>query len=382
MCGRLHRPERDRGLVERNAKRRRRADGRERRGDEVPARERQPHLGLVIGVPRDEAQARQTQSDDIRRPKRRVLGFAEKRDPRLCPRRERANARIVGVEQRQAIGGEGLDELGLSRGNGVDARRSREMHGHLGDRRDDPDARTDQLRQVCDLARNVEADLDNGDLVTGLDPEKRHRNADLVVEGSRAAQHAVSSAKRRGGRFLRRGLADVAGDADRGYGIRVAQGVGQTPQRALRVGHLDDNGVGGEIGDGVFHDRSPRATGERIRDERMPVATVAEREEHASRRRDARVERAASEALIRSGIAVDDPSTRRAEHLLQGEHVRVEWYRASGSIRLHARVTQRIPGDGPEGAHRGHGAGQLRLRALEHDDDDHAGVLRGDHPRE
>src|SRR5438552_1010569 len=59
---------------------------------------------------------------------------------------------------------------------------------------------------------------------------------------------------------------------------------------------------------------------ERVGHEPMAIATVAEREEHAPGLRDARIERAPSEAVRQVRDAVDHPSTRRAEHLLEGEH--------------------------------------------------------------
>ena len=51
----------------------------------------------------------------------------------------------------------------------------------------------------------------------------------------------------------------------------------------------------------------------------------------------------------------------------------VEWYRASGPIRLNARVAERVRRDRFEGIHRRDRAEQLGLRPLEDDDHDQEG---------
>ena len=194
------------------------------------------------------------------------------------------------------------------------------MHWTLRDRGDDPDARSHESTEIRDLTGHVKTDLDHRHLVTRLDAQECHWDADLVVEGGCAAQHAVAGAECRRGGFLRRRLPDVAGDADGRDRVGVAKGLGQPAERVLRVGHLDQKSGVGEIVNGSLHHRGSRPVRERVGHEPMAIATVAEREEHAPGLRDARIERAPSEAVRQVRDAVDHPSTRRAEHLLEGEH--------------------------------------------------------------
>ena len=195
------------------------------------------------------------------------------------------------------------------------------MDGDVGDARDDPDPRAHEPAQIRDLARDVKAHLDHRDLVARLDPKEGERDADLVVERRRGAQDAVTRAERRGGGLLRRRLAYVAGDADGRDGVRVAQRFGETPQRVLGVSDLHDERARGHIGDGTLHDRGPGTVRERVRHEIVAVPLVAQGEEDAARFGDARVERTADEPLVPVRNTVDDPSTRRAKQLLEGEHV-------------------------------------------------------------
>src|SRR5207244_922641 len=93
--------------------------------------------------------------------------------------------------------------------------------------------------------------------------------------------------------------------------------------------------------DGPLHYRGPGAPRERVRDEVVAVATVSEREEDAARLGDARVEGAAGEPRVHARDAMDDPSTRRAKHLLEGEHVLPEWYgRGAAPLATDARQTR------------------------------------------
>ena len=103
--------------------------------------------------------------------------------------------------------------------------------------------------------------------------------------------------------------------------MRVAQGFGETPQGVLGVRHLHDERVVRQVRDRPLHDRRPGAVRERVRHELVAVPLVAEGEEDAARFGDARVERTPDKPLVRVRNTVDDPSTRRANQLLQGEHV-------------------------------------------------------------
>src|SRR5207245_9988323 len=251
-----------------------------------------------------------------------VGGLAEEGGTRSRAIREGANARVVGVEEREAVVGQGRDELSLSRSDRLDARRAREMHRPLGDRRDDADPRPDEPAEIGDLTGDVEADLDDGDLVRRLHLEERERDADLVVVRSGGPQHAMARAERRGGRLLCRRLPYVAGDPDSGDRVRVAERVGEPAQGVERVGDLDDKRAVRDSLDWSLYDGRARAPREGVGDEVVPVALVAQGEEHGAGLRDAGIERATGEPLVGTRHAVDDPTPRRLEQLLEGEHVR------------------------------------------------------------
>ena len=231
-------------------------------------------------------------------------------------------SRIVGVQERHAIRRQRLDELRLAHRDRVHTRRARVMHRYLGDASDDADARTHEPGEIRDLARHVEADLDHRHLVARLDAEEGQRDADLVVERRLASQHAITYAERGRGRLLRRRLPDVPGDADRWNRMGIAQRVGELAQRVLRIGDLHEHRAVGQIRDGPFHDGGAGAMRERVRHELVAVTSIAQSEEQAAGFGDSRVVRAADESLFRVRHAVDDPSTRRAKHLVEGEHVR------------------------------------------------------------
>src|SRR5207302_999146 len=120
--------------------------------------------------------------------------------------------------------------------------------------------------------------------------------------------------ERRRGRLLRRRLPYVAGDADSGDRVRVAERVGETAQGVERVGDLDDKRAVRDALDRSLYDGRARAAREGVRGEVVPVALVA----------------------------------------------------------------QGIDRDPAERVHRGDRSEKLRLRPLEDDDDDHPRILRGD----
>ena len=297
--GLLQRPKGHGGLLERNAERVRRAECRERRGDELPAGDRERDRGTIAFVHRGEAKPFETFGADIDGAQLRVLTLAEEDDARTRAGRERSHARAVGVEQRHAVVGQRLDELGLARGDRLDARGPRVVDGDGGDLGDDPDARSHEPAEVRDLAGHVEAELDHGDLVRGFEPEEGERHADLVVEGRGRAQNAVPRAEGRGGGFLRGRLPDIPGDADSRDRMRVAQRFRETPQRVERLRDLDEQRAVGR-GDRALDHRRAGASCESVGDELVSVALVAQREEDLTRLHDPRIERAAAEWFVRA----------------------------------------------------------------------------------
>ena len=104
--------------------------------------------------------------------------------------------------------------------------------------------------------------------------------------------------------------------------MRDAQRLGEAPEGVLGARDLHDNRACGQVRDGALHDRRPGAVRERVRHELVAVTLVAQREEDAAGFSDARVERTADEPLVSVRSTVDDPSTRRTNQLVEGEHVR------------------------------------------------------------
>src|SRR6266568_4635891 len=156
-----------------------------------------------------------------------------------------------------------------------------------------------------------------------LETEEREGDADLVVERGRGLEHAVAGAERGRDGFLRGRLSDVAGDADRGDRIPVAEPFGNGPQGGERRIDLHEHTALAGTVHGMFDDRGARAPRERVGHERMTVTLTLEREEQLAGAHEARVECAAAEAQIRHGCSVDDPSARRIEEIVEREHHRM-----------------------------------------------------------
>jgi len=200
----------------------------------------------------------------------------------------------------------------------------------LGDGGDDADPRAHQAAKIRDLSRHVEADLDDGDLVRRLDREERKWDADLVVERGSAPQNAIPRPERRRGRLLRRRLADVPGDPHRRDRVRVAQCLGEPPQRLQGLRNLHHEGRLRKSFDRSLDDRGGDAAGERVGDEVVAVALAAKGEEDAAGLRDPRVERPADEGAALLDGTVDDAPTRRVEQVVEGEQARSNGNEAQG----------------------------------------------------
>ena len=88
----------------------------------MAARDRQAHVGGLRAATRDEAQAVEPGRSDVGRAKLGIGGLAVEHDARLGPGREAPYAWIVGVQQGEAVRRQRRDQLGLPRGDGLDAR--------------------------------------------------------------------------------------------------------------------------------------------------------------------------------------------------------------------------------------------------------------------
>ena len=102
---------------------------------------------------------------DLLRPHGGVGREAVGDDPSLGPRRHPADPLVVGVEDRDTIGRERLDELALRLLDGLDRPDPREVDRLDGG--DDADLRPPDPGEVGDLAADVHAHLEDGRLVVG-----------------------------------------------------------------------------------------------------------------------------------------------------------------------------------------------------------------------
>ena len=123
-----------------------------------------------------------------------------------------ADARIVGIEDGDAVGGKGLDELGLRVLDRID--RSDPAQVHPEDGRDDADPRPRHAGEVADLAADVHPHLEHRGLVVRAQPQDRQRQADLVVLVALASERPPIGREHGGDGLLRGRLGDAPRDPD------------------------------------------------------------------------------------------------------------------------------------------------------------------------
>ena len=171
------------------------------------------------------------------------------------------HARVVGVEYRDAVRRQRFDEFGLRVGNRLDA--PEPLHVGRTDVRDDADFRLGDVAQQRDLAARPHAHLQHRAAMPRRRLEQHQRKADLAVEVALVLQHVIADVQHSRGQFLRRRLADAAGDGDDlQLAARPAAQAGQILQCRQRVRHdvLRDIGL-----DGPLDDRARRPALGRVR---------------------------------------------------------------------------------------------------------------------
>ena len=100
----------------------------------------------------------------------------------------------------------------------------------------------------------------------------------------------------------------------------IAEAIRELTKGAQRRRDLDDDGILGESGHRPFHHCGTRAVRDRVGDEVVTVALIAQREEDLTRADDARIERAAAVALVASWVSVDDLPARCIDEIVEREH--------------------------------------------------------------
>jgi hypothetical protein len=158
-------------------------------------------------------------------------------DPRPGALRHPGDQGVVGVQDRDPVGREGLGQLALGPGDGgLGAEHLVVGQPDVGDHADVGAGGAAQLGDVADPAR---AHLDHEDLGVRLQPGEGERQPDLVVERLRAGQRPPLRGEHGGEEVLGEGLARRAGDPDDLGRRAVADRPADGGERGQRVRDLD-----------------------------------------------------------------------------------------------------------------------------------------------
>ncbi|EWS52529.1 hypothetical protein X551_04683 [Methylibium sp. T29] len=207
----------------------------------------------------------------------RTFERERQRRPRAGQRLPYRGMRVVGREDRRAVGAQRLDHRSVLAGHRLDA-------GHeflvlaLGvvDQRD---RRRGHARELGDLADVVHAQLDDRRAVPGVgvlaQPQQRERHADVVVEVALGRECRVADPGAQDARdHLRHGgLAVAAGHGDQRQAHAGAPVRAQRAERGAAVGHVQPGQAG--LGEAVLGDRRHCAGGTRLRQEVVRVEALA-----------------------------------------------------------------------------------------------------------
>ena len=248
---------------------------------------------------------------------------AERADLRGGHLRHGRHARIVGVQDRQPVGGERGRQLGLRARDPLDAPGALEMGRMHGQH--DADLGSGDLREPRDLTDGVHAHLEDGRLVRGLEPKQGHRQPGLGVEVPLVPQRGELAREDVGGDLLGDRLARGTGDADDAHRMARPPPGGQVLEGAERVRH-DDLGcvaqVGGEV-NGSLDEHCGGAGSERVGDERVSIGSLAgKRDEDGPGADAARVDRRTGDRGRGRRSGPREPAAGGAEHVLEADRWR------------------------------------------------------------
>ena len=188
--------------------------------DREPAERRDARPGAASGSPGRGRQA-QREAHPVEPGRGDVLGadvgigreaVGHRRGPASGSAIRRTRA-VVGVEDGDAVGRQGLDELRLRVLDRVDRADPAQVDAE--DRRHDPDPGPGDPGELGDLAADVHPHLEHGGLVLRAKPQERQRQADLVVLVALAPERpAIASPRTVAMASLVDVLAMLPGDAD------------------------------------------------------------------------------------------------------------------------------------------------------------------------
>ena len=255
--------------------------------------------------------------DVVRRTHVGVRRRAERHDARPRVARHAGHARVVRVENGEAVGTQRAHEAGLLVTHAFD--RPEKFRVHRGDDRHHSDGRCGEDREGRDLAGLVRAELDDERSVLGAEAKQGERQAPLVVEASCGLQRVPPRAQDGRDELLRRRLAVGARDGDdRDRELRAVP-AGETAERLRRVLHEDERHVRGRIvRRQLVDDEACGAAARGFREVRVAVEAVAlDRKERLADRRRARVDRDPGDG--HGEVAADERALGRADEVLDGE---------------------------------------------------------------
>ena len=160
------------------------------------------------------------------------------------------------------------------------------------DRGDHRDMRLRKLRQRCDLARVVHADLGNAERGIGRQTCQRQRQSPMIVIRRDRRMRVPERRQDLPQHLLRRGLPDASGDRDKLPGEAMPRITTQPMQPGQRVVHQQQMPRIRHI---AVHHRTGRALRHRVGDEGMPIpGLAAQSDEQIIRLQAARIDRDAT----------------------------------------------------------------------------------------
>ena len=219
------------------------------------------------------------------------------RGARIAPlRRER----VVGIDDRDAFGGQRAEHLALALRDAGEAAESFQVRrarvGH------DADGRLRETREVRDLADVIRAHLDDGVAMLGRQLQQHQRHADVIVEIAARDQRLALARQDRADQLLRGRLAVAAGDADQRNVELPSPLARECRQRAERIGCHDLRDLRSER---ALDDRGGRTALRGRCDEVVAVeARTAQRDEQRAGLQRARI---GGDAAERAVVADDLP---------------------------------------------------------------------------
>lgn len=190
---------------------------------------------------------------------------------------------VVGVEHRQPIGNQPLDDLAFRLRDALDGAEFAEMGAS--DLEHDGDVRRGDRGQARNLSDMARSHLGDEEARVPADLQRGQRKADLVVERADGRHGGAERGQQGGHEVLGGGLAHRAGDADQGErrSGRTPSGDVRLREQAQRVDRIGNDYLRHRRIHFMLYERHDRAGFAGASDEIMTVHTLAgDRHEHGA----------------------------------------------------------------------------------------------------